>query len=149
MVLSHENDDERHPYWYARLTQIFHVDVWYYGGENAPSTSRRMDVLFVRWFGWDVSSKGGFSKKRLHRIGFLTEDDPGCFGFVDPDQVIRGVHLIPGYAHGRTTKYLGPTFARREEDGDEDWRYFYVNMYVTIISLYLLYIMLTLMCTGS
>jgi hypothetical protein len=47
------------------------------------------------------------------------------------------------------TKYLGPTFARREEDGDEDWRYFYVNMYVTIISLYSLYIMLTLMCTGS
>jgi hypothetical protein len=140
MVLSHENDDERHPYWYARLIRIFHVDIWYYGEENAPSTSKRMDVLFVRWFGRDMSFNGGFSSKRLHRIGFLTDDidsDPGCFGFIDPDLVIRGVHLIPAYAYGRTEKYLGPSFARREEEGDDDWLYFYVNMYV--LFLYILH----------
>jgi hypothetical protein len=136
MVLSHENDNERHPYWYARLICIFHIDVWYYGGENTLSTPKHMDVLFVRWFGRDMSFNGGFSSKCLHRIGFLTDDidsDPGCFGFIDPDQVIRGVHLIPAYAYGRTEKYLGPSFARCEEEGDEDWLYFYVNMYVLFL----------------
>lgn len=134
MVLSHENDEEKHPYWYARLIRIFHVNVWYYGGDNTPSTSRRMDVLFVRWFGRDVTFPAGFSNKRLHRIGFITNDtsnpdvDSGCFGFVDPDQVIRGVHLIPAYAYKCTNQYLGPSFVRREEEADDDWRYFYVNM---------------------
>jgi hypothetical protein len=142
MVLSHENDDERHPYWYACLIRIFHVDIWYYGEENAPLTSKRMDVLFVRWFGRDMSFKGGFSSKRLHRIGFLNYDFDSergcqCFGFIDPDQVIRGVHLIPAYDHGHTEKYLGPSFARREEEGDEDWTYFYVNM--CVLFLYILH----------
>jgi len=136
MVLSHEDDDERHPYWYARLIRIFHIDVWYYGGERVPSSPQRMDVLFVRWFGRDITYKGGFSRKRLHRIGFLSDGEDSCFGFVDPDQVIRGVHLIPAYAYQRTNKYLGPTFARHEGEGDEDWRYFYVNMYVTFILFY-------------
>jgi len=63
-------------------------------------------------------------------LSACTGDDPGCFGFLDPDQVIRGVHLIPAFAHGRTDHYMGPSFIHREEDGDTDWRYFYVNMYV-------------------
>jgi len=131
MVLSHENDDERHPYWYAQVIRIFHLDVWYYGDKNT-STSKplRMHVLFVRWFGRNVTFKGGWSAKRLHRLGFFTSEDPGCFGFLDPDQVIRGVHLIPAFAHNHTDHYLGPSFVRREEDGDTDWQYFYVNMYV-------------------
>lgn len=137
MVLSHEDDEERHPYWYARVVRIFHLDVWYYGGENAvASKPLRMHVLFVRWFGRDVSFKGGWSAKRLHRLGFLKGDDPTCFVFLDPDQVIRGVHLIPAFAHDRVTDhYMGPSFVRREQDGNKDWRYHYVNMCVPLYIL--------------
>ncbi|KIK44191.1 hypothetical protein CY34DRAFT_80436, partial [Suillus luteus UH-Slu-Lm8-n1] len=134
MVLSHEDDEERHPYWYARVVRIFHLDVWYYGGENAvASKPLRMHVLFVCWFGRDVSFKGGWSAKHLHRLGFLKGDDPTCFVFLDPDQVIRGVHLIPVFAHDRVTDhYMGPSFVRREQDGNKDWCYHYVNMYVPL-----------------
>jgi hypothetical protein len=113
MVLSHEDDDEHHPYWYAQVIRIFHLDIWYYGDKNT-STSKplRMHILFVRWFAHNVTFKGGWSAKHLHRLGLFTGNDPGCFGFLDPDQVICGVHLIPAFAHGRTDHYMGPSFVR-------------------------------------
>ncbi|KAI0280070.1 hypothetical protein BC826DRAFT_875634, partial [Russula brevipes] len=52
------------------------------------------------------------------------------FTFLDPDQIIRGVHLIPGFAHGKSSHALGPSLARLPSDKDEDWLYFYVNICV-------------------
>jgi len=109
MVLSHETDETRHPYWYARIIRIFHVDVWDYNDASMAKPCR-MNVLFVRWFGRDPSYNFGFSAKRLPRIGFLRGKDPCAFGFVDPDVVIRGVHLIPGFEHGRTNELLPESF---------------------------------------
>ncbi|KAG1831450.1 hypothetical protein DFJ58DRAFT_848220 [Suillus subalutaceus] len=58
MVLSHENDDDRHPYWYAWVVKIFHVNVWYYGpGSTNTQRPTRMDIVFVHWFGRDTSFK--------------------------------------------------------------------------------------------
>jgi hypothetical protein len=130
MMLSHENDEDRHPYWYARIIKVFHVNVWYYGPGGSQAAPTRMHVLFVRWFGRDVAFKAGWSAKRLHRIGFFSRDDPDSFGFVDPDQVIRGVHLIPGFAYGQTDTRLGRSFVRPPEDKDMDYMYYYVNQYV-------------------
>ncbi|KAG2744431.1 hypothetical protein P692DRAFT_20878210 [Suillus brevipes Sb2] len=110
MMLSHEDDEDRHPYWYARIIKVFHVNVWNYGP--------------------DITFNAGWSAKRLHRIGFFKCNDPDSFGFVDPDQVIRGVHLIPGFHYGRTDTRLGPSFVRPPEDKDTDWLYFYVNHFV-------------------
>ncbi|KAF9230710.1 hypothetical protein BU15DRAFT_83296 [Melanogaster broomeanus] len=123
MVLSRETDGLRHPYWYARVIRIFHVNVRYYGdNSNEPSRDlQRMNVLFVRWFGRDTAHSAGFSARRLYRVGFLTEDDPDAFGFLDPDLVIRGVHLIPAFSGGRTPTTWVPSFVRPEEDQDEDW----------------------------
>ena len=128
MMLSHEDDDDRHPYWYARVIKIFHVNVWYYGtGAGNSQVPTRIHVLFVRWFGRDILFKAGWSAKRLHRVGFFKRDDPDSFGFIDPDQVIRCVHLIPAYAHGRTDTRLAASFVRPEEDNDQDFMYFYMN----------------------
>ena len=53
-----------------------------------------------------------------------------AFGFVDPDCVVRGVHLIPGFAYGTTEELLGPSFVRQDLqlNDDTDWTFFYVNM---------------------
>ena len=52
-----------------------------------------------------------------------------AFGFLDPKEVIRGVHLIPTFHHGRTTTLLPPSItARVPSEKDEDWYYYYVNM---------------------
>ena len=52
---------------------------------------------------------------------------PGAFGLLDPAEVIRGIHMIPAFAHGHVDK-LGKSIACRPQDEDEDWRYFYIRM---------------------
>jgi hypothetical protein len=88
-----------------------------------------MDVLWVRWFGLDADAPGGWSKKCLHGISFIPWDEPGAaFGFLDPAQVIRGVHLIPDFSWGRTNSRLPPSIVHPADDGDEDWEHFYINL---------------------
>jgi hypothetical protein len=87
-----------------------------------------MEFLFVRWFGHDLKHRGGWRNKWLHRIGFVDGDDNAAFGFLDPQEVIRGVHLIPVFYYGRTCELFPPSrIARPDYDKDEDWQYFYIN----------------------
>lgn len=134
MVLNPGEDDisERraHPYWYARVCGIFHVNVEYTGPAFVSKKQRRMEFLWVRWYGRDLGALGGFGRKRLHRVGFVDADEPGAFGFLDPALVLRGAHLIPAFAHGRTKELMGPSVMRSHQEprDDADWRYHYVNM---------------------
>lgn len=133
MVLSAEAEESEdyHPYWYARIIDIFHVHVWYVGPASRSSDPEWMELLYVRWFGRDLRVKGGWQQQSLHRIGFVPESDPAAFGFLDPSQVIRGVHLIPAFAWHTTTSLMGPSaYARQYQPDDEDWLYYYVGMYV-------------------
>ena len=130
MVLS--DDDVTHPYWYARIVGIFHAMVVKTGPKAKSREPKKMEFLFVRWFGLDYEELGGWKAKKLHQIGFVEGD--GAFGFVDPADVIRAVHLIPRFTQGRTKEMLGPSFARSILDKDEDWVRYYVNMYVATIT---------------
>ncbi|KIJ07244.1 hypothetical protein PAXINDRAFT_31848, partial [Paxillus involutus ATCC 200175] len=71
---------------------------------------------------------------RVSRVGFVPEDDELSFGFVDPSDVVRGIHLIPAFAYGRTPALLsGPLVARAtsgEQGKHDDWRLYYVNQFV-------------------
>jgi hypothetical protein len=129
MVLAHEDEDESsaHPYWYGRIVGIFHADIRHVGPKSKnPSKTRRMDFLWVRWFGRDMGHAAGWKAKRLHRIGFL--DQGSAFGFLDPKEAIRACHLNPAFAYGRTKALLGPSIARTFDGADdEDYLYYYVN----------------------
>jgi hypothetical protein len=116
MVLSHE-DEKTHPYWYARVIGIFHINVEYRDDTTGMySEPIRMDFLFVRWFRRH-DSPAGWAAKRLQRLEFFEEDSLDAYGFLDPDSVIRGVHLIPSFQH-RTDP----------QDLKSDYRFQYVNM---------------------
>lgn len=132
MVLSCEDGEDVHPFWYARVVKIFHLSVYHLESasqtEHTPTEPQRMDILWVRWFGLDADARGGWLKKRLHGISFIPSDEPGAFGFLDPAQVIRGVHLIPNFPRGQTDSRLPPSIVRPMDDGDEDWESFYVNL---------------------
>ena len=131
MVLSHEDKSVNpHQYWYARVIGIFHADVRLNTGNGTATKSRRLEVLWVRWFGLDVLHDGDWESRRLPRVRFIehNEEEGGTFGFLDPTVVIRGVHLIPVFAHGKTTELLAPSVARQPMEKDEDWKYYYVNM---------------------
>jgi hypothetical protein len=131
MVLSDEDDPENtHPYWYARIISIFHAMVLHKGSKSKSREVKKMEFLFVRWFGLDDSPKaqGGWKAKKLYQIGFIEGD--AAFGFIDPADVVRAVHLIPRFSDGRTTELLGRSFCRLPQEKDEDWVRYYVNMYV-------------------
>jgi hypothetical protein len=103
MVLSCEEGEDVHPFWYARVVKIFHLLV--YHSKSTPEAEhtqailepQRMDVLWVRWFGLDTDTRGGWPKKQCHGISFIPWDEPGVFGFLNPMQVVREVHLIPNF----------------------------------------------------
>jgi len=64
-------------------------------------------------------------------VGFVLDSpDAGspAFGFLDPAQVIREVHLIPCFSEGDTGDLLEPSLAWLPHEGDLDWRCYYVNM---------------------
>ena len=119
-------------YWYARVIGVFHANVWtdhpaIQDGRNA----RRMDFLWVRWFGDEPSYRSGFRRARLPKIGFVESTDDFAFSFVDPANVIRGCHLIPAFNAGRSADLLphSRSMARRLNPEDvDDWLNFYVNM---------------------
>ena len=119
-------------YWYGRVIGIYHANIWAEnpaipGGRN----TRRMDFLWVRWFGEELAYRPGFRKARLPKIGFVESTDDFAFSFIDPAKVIRGCHLIPAFKEGRTSVLLPRphSIARRLNPEDkDDWLNFYVNM---------------------
>lgn len=112
-----------HPFWYARVLGIFHAQVQVRGPDGL-SAPQHMEFLWVRWLGLDDSFTGGWSTRRLDRIGFVEHTDAEAFGFLDPSCVLRATHLVPAFAHGRTPDLCPPSLAR---DDEGDWEYFYVN----------------------
>ncbi|KAG5638429.1 hypothetical protein H0H81_012646 [Sphagnurus paluster] len=128
MTLAAEEDLD-HPFRYAQVIGIFHVDVIL----NAPGQSQTpvsKEVLWVRWFKYDKSYRAGFQQRRLHCIHFTPSEEPDAFGFLDPDEVIRGAHLIPAFQHGATAEWLTGSSIAREDGEEDDWKYFFVNIFV-------------------
>ena len=116
-------------FWYARVLGIFHVNVRL----GCEEDYRRMDIIWVRWYGEDMTWAHGPQAMRLPRMGFISHNEPAAFGFLDPGDVIRAAHMIPAFAHGKTDYYLPPSEAARSPvEVDTDWVYHYVNMYVPL-----------------
>lgn len=128
MVLS---DDEDHPYLYGRVLDFFHAKVT----NCAPNTILHnrvmctLPMVWIHWFKLDSSQElRGFTSLRYPSVSFCSSDEPDAFGFIHPDEIVRAVHLIPGFKSGHTTAYLkGPSKGRPEKE-NEDWKHFKVNM---------------------
>lgn len=143
MLLSHEDEDadnktDSHPYWYAHVIGIYHVEVCHIALNAWSSGVQELKFLWVRWFDCDLDCDSGWNTHHLNCIGFVADgpidpNDPmgasGVFTFIDPAEVIWGVHLIPAFTHGKMSKLLEPSIACPQKDNDEDWQYFYINMY--------------------
>jgi hypothetical protein len=134
MVVSPDSEtNDTSPFWYARVLKIFHADVWTSHPNVRDNSIRSMDILWVRWFGSEPGYNWGFRHARLPKIGFVEWSDPFAFTFLDPSHVVRGCHLIPAFAEGRTSTLLpvGKSAARvLEAEETDDWLNFYVGMCV-------------------
>jgi len=133
-----EDKDDSHyeQYWYARVLGIYHAKVSCSHQDVAGGNDiRRMEFLWVRWFGAEPGYRHGFQRAKLPKIGFVPSSDEYAFGFLDPRHVVRSCHLIPAFHCGRTSELLpvAKTDARCLQDGQtqtDDWTNFYVNMSV-------------------
>lgn len=127
-----ETDHGAHPFLYARVLGLFHEKVLHTGKNVQNRSIQHMEFLWVRWFSIEPGFRSGFKAARLPKIGFIAETKPNAFGFLDPSVVLRGCHLVPAFASGRTNKLLkmvSPTAACLPNETD-DWANFYVIMWV-------------------
>ncbi|KAI0689453.1 hypothetical protein C8T65DRAFT_517303, partial [Cerioporus squamosus] len=91
-----------HPYLYARVTSVFHVNVFRLAPDTVePSEPQLLQVLWVCWFDLDTSRPGGFDRLRPHRLKFAGLDSEP-FGFISPEQVLRDIHIVPAPFYGRS-----------------------------------------------
>lgn len=121
------------PFWYAQVLGIYHADISILHG-TFDVHKHRVEFLHVRWFGSVPGWNSGDKAKRLDQIGFVPHDavtEP--YGFVSLSHIIRACHLIPAFAHGKTSELLPPA----AEPGLEtlEWRNYYVNKCVVTVSL--------------
>ncbi|KAJ3548000.1 hypothetical protein NMY22_g1435 [Coprinellus aureogranulatus] len=136
MVLSQEDNRDAKPFWYARVLGVYHAKVSTTHPRAARQNTERMYFLFVRWLGAEPSYSFGFRRARLPKVGFVQhveEYDNFAFGFLDPEQILRGVHLIPDFNGSRTTEllpYKSPVARQVDQSGeDDDWANYYVNVF--------------------
>ncbi|KIK33685.1 hypothetical protein CY34DRAFT_18219 [Suillus luteus UH-Slu-Lm8-n1] len=127
MVISGETAPS-HPYWYARVLGIYHLETWIH--DDGQPVKQHLKVLWVRWLAPFQNCKSAMKDARLPKVAFVEESDSDAFGFLDPRQVVRGVHLIPAFASGRGTSSLryGKSLAR-PGGGLDDWEEHYVGIF--------------------
>jgi hypothetical protein len=119
-------DKDQHPFWYARVLGIYHVNVIYIGEGNTDYSPRRLEFLWVRWY--DLTSHGsGWSTQQLDRLSFLPLANDNAFGFLDPGDVLRACHIIPDWREGLACK-KGPGLSCCAQDHDHsDYKSYVVN----------------------
>jgi len=122
-VMGLARDDPSHPYVYARVLGIYRVKVLH--PTMAAPTS--MDVLWVHWLQIDHTHRAGWKAKRLYRVQFAPSPEEGAFGFLDPDDVIRGTHLIPCFNNGLIVDPPATSVSKWDYAPKANWQYYYIN----------------------
>jgi hypothetical protein len=126
---NHETDNDSHPYWFARILGIYHVNVIYTGPGMLDYIPRRLDFLLVRWFQFEMSKPFSWADCKLDRISFppLANDD--AIGFLAPEDVLRGCHIMPAFATGPVhTDKISLSECVRDS---HDWKQYFINRHVS------------------
>ncbi|KAI0065195.1 hypothetical protein BV25DRAFT_1913814 [Artomyces pyxidatus] len=129
------SDPSFHPFLYARVIGVYHAMVRDVGSQSLSAEPQRIDFVWVRWLNLDTSVPGGWAARRLYRVGFPEITTRDAFSFVDPKDIIRGVHLPPVFKLGLAPVLKVPSLAssftkRRGEWYEWEYHRYYVNMFV-------------------
>lgn len=126
MVLSGNqdaSDEPHHPFMYARVLGIYHVNALYVGPGRVDFNTRRLEFLWVRWY--DVDNPGSWDSCSLDCISLRPLEHPDAFGFLDPELILRGSHIIGCLAKGpRFPSGHGLSICARDS---QDWKSYYVD----------------------
>ena len=128
MVLADLSDDTSafpHPFRYARIMGVYHVNVVYVGPGMVDYQPHRLDFLWVRWYQIMSHMPSGWKARKLDRVRFPSMAGDNAFGFIDPSDVIRGCHMVPAFASGK--RHPDSKGLSRCAQDSSDWVAFYVN----------------------
>jgi hypothetical protein len=129
MTLTDTHDDQDqdtiHPFSYARVLGIYHVNVVYVGPGMTDYQPRRLEFLWVRRYQRSQMIQAGWQAHKLDRVQFLPLADDGAFGFIDPSDVMRGCHIVPAFCRGKA-HIDGKGLSHCAQDFS-DWAAYYVN----------------------
>jgi hypothetical protein len=130
MLLANNHSDDGsyedgHPFLYARVLGVYHVNVVYTGTKSVDYTSRRLDFLWVRWFQYDRPHMMRWKDHKLDLLFFPPMASNGAFGFVDPSDILQASYIVPRFESGRVHPDL-VSLSRCAMDS-HDWKRYYVN----------------------
>lgn len=128
MLLANDNDDDSHPFRYARVLGVYHVNVVYTGSGMVDYTVRRLDFLWVRWFQYSGPKPMEWADHSMDKVHFPPMASDDAFGFVDPKDVLRACHMVPGFAGGQV--HIDAISISKLANDSQDWRSYHVNRYV-------------------
>lgn len=131
IMLPSGDDLPDHPYWYAKVLGIYHINAVHSGN----LFSQRIEYLWVRWL--EIVEPGSWEQSRLDRVQYVPASSyRERFGFVNPACVLRACHLIPAFAFGRIDNGDIPAHSVALDDAEDgDWRFYYVNRYGYLVLL--------------
>ncbi|KAG2056612.1 hypothetical protein BDR06DRAFT_1040269, partial [Suillus hirtellus] len=128
MVLSGKSMPS-HPYWYARVLGIYHMEVWLAGDGRSKPLKQHLEVLWIQWLAMVQGYRSGMRHAHLPKIVFMEESNQDGFGFLNPGQLIRGAHLLPAFASGCSVSSLWRGKSLVHPGGQLDnWEKYYVGM---------------------
>ena len=127
MLLLHEDpsDEDRNAYWYARVI-IFHAYVGHTSPDACSNEIQKKDFVWVQWYILNAAGNHhpGWKTCQLPQLSFVEPaDQVAMFSFLDPNVVVCGIHIIPGFAYG-----LAETGEPPEDNNNMDYFLYYVNM---------------------
>lgn len=106
MLLASDSEHDRagsnseHPFLYARVLGIYHVNVAYATMGMHDYITRRLDFVWVRWYEYVGTRSFCWADCRLDSIRFPPMASEYAFGFLDPQDILRGCHVIPSFVGG-------------------------------------------------
>ncbi|KAF6742787.1 hypothetical protein DFP72DRAFT_829608 [Ephemerocybe angulata] len=119
--------DTEHPYVYAKVLGIFHANVLYVGTLSDGTRcldSHRIDLLWVHWYN---ILQAGESREtfQLDRLTLEPLDSGSALDFLDPKDVIRGVHIVPRFSQGKN-----PPVPKSRWVGKQDsWKAYHISRF--------------------
>jgi hypothetical protein len=124
---SARHQSEGHPFRYGKVLGLYHADVSYIGRLPAGGkdmTPHRVEFLWIRWYRF----LGRLNGRSLDRVDFPPMAAPASFGFLDPSDVVRAVHIVPHFALGKL-RDDGVAISALANDSNP-YKAYYINRYV-------------------
>ena len=130
MLLANHTDGSEssrlHHFMYARVLGVYHTDVVYTGPGMQNFEARSFQILWVRWYEVVDSDPGssGWDSSTLEMLRFPPLHQDNSFGFVDPEVVLRGCHILPAFDKGKRESNVN--ISRSAKD-NKDYLLYYVG----------------------